>query len=54
VDQLKSIRPKETSTILSGLKKFTNYILRIVASTANGNGIPSDPVTIKTDEDGML
>lgn len=53
-NQLKSVRPQETSTTIDGLKKFTAYSLRIAASTANGNGLPSDPITVKTDEDGML
>jgi len=51
-DKLMSVRPQETSTTITGLKKFTNYLLRIVASTANGNGKPSDTEYVKTDEDG--
>lgn len=51
-DRLKSVPPQETSTTIAGLKKFTVYLLRIAASTANGNGKPSDCVVVKTDEDG--
>ncbi|XP_071452909.1 cell adhesion molecule Dscam1 [Hetaerina americana] len=40
-----------TETHLHGLKKFTNYSLRLLAYTAVGDGIPSSPLICSTEED---
>ena len=39
---------------LTGLEKFTNYTVKILAFTRIGDGNISDPVTVSTDEDGKL
>lgn len=39
---------------LTGLKKFTNYSLRVLAFTSIGDGNVSNLVTVSTDQDGEL
>lgn len=51
-DQMKAVTGDKTSTIVEGLKKYTDYSARILAFTASGNGISSNPIDFKTDEDG--
>jgi len=46
--------PLDTLTAeVKGLKKYTNYTVRVLAYTVNGNGVASQPIVIATDEDGM-
>lgn len=54
MDALKSVAPTPRETVLENLKKFTNYTIRVYAFTSNGNGISSEPVSLKTQEDGKL
>jgi hypothetical protein len=51
-DQMKSVPSNQQQTIVEGFKKYTDYSLRILAFTVNGNGISSSPLDFKTDEDG--
>ena len=37
---------------LTGLEKFTNYSVKVLAYTRIGDGNVSDPVIVSTDEDG--
>ena len=37
---------------LTGLEKFTNYSVRVLAFTRIGDGNVSDPITVSTDQDG--
>ena len=37
---------------LKGLRKFTNYSVRVLAFTSIGDGNVSDPFTVSTDQDG--
>lgn len=37
---------------LTGLEKFTNYTVKVLAFTSIGDGNKSDPVIVPTDEDG--
>lgn len=37
---------------LTGLEKFTNYSVKVLAFTRIGDGNISDPVIVSTDEDG--
>ena len=37
---------------LTGLEKFTNYTVKVLAFTSIGDGNKSDPVIAPTDEDG--
>ena len=39
---------------LTGLEKFTNYSVKVLAFTRIGDGNVSDPVLVSTDEDGKL
>ena len=38
-------------TQLTNLKKYVNYNITVFASTARGNGPPSNPIVVITDED---
>ena len=50
---MKSVLPTPLETTLEELEKFSDYTIRVFAFTSNGNGIPSEPVSLKTQEDGM-
>lgn len=39
---------------LTGLGKFTNYSVKVLAFTRIGDGNVTDPVLVSTDEDGKL
>ena len=52
INAMKSVAPTPRVAILEGLKKFTNYTIRVYAFTINGNGVPSDAVSLRTQEDG--
>lgn len=43
---------KERSVTLSGLKTWTDYNVWVKAFTKVGEGPGSDPITVRTDEDG--
>ena len=49
---MKSVAPVPQEAILEDLKKFTNYTIRVYAFTRNGNGVPSDAISLRTQEDG--
>ncbi|KAK3728739.1 hypothetical protein QZH41_002662 [Actinostola sp. cb2023] len=49
--QLMTVPSQNTSVVLPRLKKYTDYTLRIFSFTVNGNGIASDPLGFRTDED---
>ena len=38
-------------TQLTNLKEYVNYNITVFASTAKGNGPPSNPIVVITDED---
>ena len=38
-------------TELTNLKEYVNYNITVFASTAKGNGPPSNPIVVITDED---
>ena len=52
VNSMKSVAPAPREAILEDLKKFTNYTIRVYAFTRNGNGVPSDAISLRTQEDG--
>lgn len=53
ISHMKAIKDIQSrSTILDGLKKYTDYTVRVLAFTIKGNGIASTPVDFKTQEDG--
>lgn len=49
---MKSVAPVPREAILEDLKKFTNYTMRVYAFTKNGNGVPSEAISLRTQEDG--
>ena len=54
IESMKSVSPTPREAALEDLEKFTDYIVRIYAFTSNGNGIPSQAVALRTQEDGKL
>ncbi|CAH3164520.1 unnamed protein product, partial [Porites evermanni] len=51
VESMKSVLPMPLEAVVEDLEKFTDYIIRIYAFTSNGNGIPSQAVAVRTQED---
>ena len=51
-DVVTSVGPAVTEAWLENLDKFTSYFIRVLAFTKYGNGVPSERVTVTTDEDG--
>lgn len=39
-------------TTISGLRKYTNYSMTVLAYTTSGDGVRSTPVYCQTEEDG--
>ena len=52
--QIKLVKAPTTKTTLTGLNKLTNYSVTVFASTVKGDGNVSEPLTIRTDEDGRF
>lgn len=50
----KSVAPTLREAKLENLEKFTEYTIRVYAFTRHGNGVSSQPVLLRTQEDGML
>lgn len=48
----KNMTTVNQSLELTGLEKFTNYSVKVLAFTRIGDGNVSDPVTVSTDQDG--
>lgn len=40
------------TTVLSGLKRYTNYSIQVLAYTRMGDGVMSNPTFCRTEEDG--
>lgn len=51
---LKSVSPAPLEATLEDLEKFTNYVIRVFAFTDKGNGVSSQPVSLRTQEDGKV
>lgn len=51
---MKSVAPTPTEAVLEDLKKFTYYTIRVYAFTANGNGVSSEAVSLRTQEDSKF
>ena len=51
-EQTKIVDALKYQTTLTGLKKYTNYTITVVAATSKGNGVVSAPIIVITDEDG--
>ena len=44
----------EQSAVMAGLEKFTSYNITVLCFTDPGDGLRSQPVEVRTDEDGKL
>jgi hypothetical protein len=44
----------EQSAVMAGLEKFTDYNITVLCFTDPGDGLRSQPVEVRTDEDGKL
>lgn len=44
----------EQNAVMSGLEKFTDYNITVLSFTDPGDGIRSQPVEVRTDEDGKF
>ena len=52
--QIKLVNAPTTKVTLTGLNELTNYSVTVFASTVKGDGNVSEPLTIRTDEDGRF
>lgn len=53
-DDLDSRKTTELTIVLTGLRKFTNYSIQVLAYTRIGDGVASKPLYCHTEEDGKL
>ena len=51
---LKSVSPLPLKATLEDLENFTKYAIRVFAFTDKGNGVSSQPVSVRTQEDGKV
>lgn len=51
---LKSVSPAPLEATLEDLEKFTNYKIRVFAFIDKGNGVSSQPFSLRTQEDGKV
>ena len=49
--QTKVVNAPTTEATLMGLNEHTNYTITVFASTVKGDGIVSEPITLRTNED---
>jgi len=45
------VNTSHRQTELTNLKEFVNYNITVFSSTAKGDGPPSDPIVVRTDQD---
>lgn len=53
-DEMDTRKTTESTIVLTGLRKYTNYSVQVLAYTRIGDGIFSMPIYCKTEEDGMF
>lgn len=51
-DDIDTRKTSDLTIVLSGLKKFTNYSIQVLALTRVGDGAVSKPLYCQTEEDG--
>lgn len=51
-DDLDTKKTSELTFVLTGLKKYTNYSIQVLAYTRMGDGVPSPALFCQTEEDG--
>ena len=52
--QTKNVTAPANQTTLTGLNEYTNYSIIVFASTSKGEGNPSTPIVVITDEDSKF
>lgn len=53
-DEMDSRKTTDLTIVLSGLRKFTNYSIQVLAFTRMGDGVLSTALYCQTEEDGNL
>lgn len=51
-DDIDTRKTTALTTVLTSLKKFSNYSIQVLAYTRMGDGIMSQPIFCHTEEDG--
>lgn len=51
-DEMETRKTTALTTVITGLKKFTNYSLQVLAYTKVGDGVFTLPIHCQTGEDG--
>lgn len=53
-DDIDSRKTTDLTIVLSGLRKFTNYSVQVLAFTRIGDGVESKALYCQTEEDGKI
>lgn len=51
-DEMETRKTTALTTVITGLRKFTNYSLQVLAFTKVGDGVHTSTIYCQTDEDG--
>lgn len=51
-DEMETRKTTALTTVITGLRKFTNYSLQVLAFTKVGDGVHTATIYCQTDEDG--
>lgn len=52
-DDVETRKTTALTIVLSGLRKYTNYSIQVMAFTRMGDGVLSNPSFCETEEDGI-
>lgn len=52
IDEMETRKTTALTTVITGLRKFTNYSLQVLAFTKVGDGVFTIPHYCQTEEDG--
>ena len=50
-EKRKQVNSPSRNVQLTNLTKYTSYSIKVLAATVKGDGPPSDPIQVRTDED---
>jgi hypothetical protein len=53
VDDIETRKTTALTAVLTGLRRFTNYSVQVLAFTRVGDGVTTKPIFCTTEEDGM-
>lgn len=53
-DEMETRKTTALTTVVTGLRKFTNYSLQVLAFTKVGDGVHTATIYCQTDEDGRI